>query len=36
MAIHYRTKGIFIKKAARGEADEIFTVYTKDFGKLNE
>lgn len=34
MAVHYRTEGIFIKKSARGEADEVFTVYTKSFGKL--
>ena len=34
MAVHYRTKGFFLKKSARGEADEIFTVYTEDFGKL--
>lgn len=34
MAVHYRTEGIFIKKSARNEADELFTVYTKDFGKL--
>lgn len=34
MAIHYRTQGFFIKKADRGEADQLLTVYTKDFGKL--
>lgn len=34
MAIHYRTQGFFLKKSARGEADELFAVYTKDFGKL--
>jgi len=34
MAIHYRTQGVFVKKSARGEADELFIVYTKDFGKL--
>ena len=34
MAVHYRTQAIFLKKSARGEADELFTVYTKDFGKL--
>ena len=35
MAVHYRSHGIFLKKSARGEADELFAVYTKDFGKLN-
>jgi len=34
MAIHYRTLGIIIRKENRGEADQIFTIYTKDFGKL--
>jgi DNA repair protein RecO (recombination protein O) len=34
MATHYRTQGVFIKKTARGEADEVFTIYTRDFGKL--
>lgn len=34
MAVHYRTQGIFLKKSARGESDELFTVYTKEFGKL--
>jgi len=34
MAIHYRTLGLIIKKQDRGEADQVFTVYTKDFGKL--
>jgi len=34
MATHYRTKGFFIKKVDRGEADRLFTIYTKDFGKL--
>ncbi len=35
MAVHYRTQGFFIKKADRGEDNQLFTVYTKDFGKLN-
>lgn len=35
MFIHYRTKGIFIKRREMGEADILFTVYTQDFGKLN-
>lgn len=34
MAVHYRTQGFFIKKTDRGEADQLFTIYTKDFGKL--
>ena len=34
MFIHYRTQGIFIKREERGEADILFTVYTKDFGKV--
>lgn len=35
MAIHYRTQGIFLKKEEKGEADFLFTIYTKDFGKLD-
>ena len=31
---HYRTQGIFLKKEDRGEADQLFTIYTKDYGKL--
>ncbi len=34
MAIHYRTQGFILEKINRGEADQLFTVYTKDFGKL--
>lgn len=34
MAIHYRTQGICLKKTYRGEADELLTFYTKEFGKL--
>ena len=34
MAVHYRTQGFFIKKTDRGEDSQLFTVYTKDFGKL--
>lgn len=34
MAIYCRTQGFFIKKTDRGEADRLFTIYTKDFGKL--
>lgn len=31
---HYRTEGIFLKKEGRGEADQLFSIFTKDFGKL--
>lgn len=34
MFLHYRTRGIIFKKEDRSEADQLFTVYTKDFGKL--
>jgi len=34
MAVHYRTEGLILKKLDRGEADRIFTVFTRDFGKL--
>jgi len=34
MFTHYRTQGFILKKADAGEADRLFTVYTKDFGKL--
>ncbi|MEK7071705.1 MAG: DNA repair protein RecO, partial [Patescibacteria group bacterium] len=34
MFIHYRSRGLIFKKEERGEADLLFTVYTKDFGKL--
>jgi DNA repair protein RecO (recombination protein O) len=34
MAAHYRTVGIIFKKKERGEADLVFTAYTRDFGKL--
>ena len=34
MAVHYRTQGFIIKKTDRGESDRLFTIYTKDFGKL--
>jgi len=35
MFTHYRTEGFILKKIDRGEADRIFTVYTRDFGKLD-
>ena len=34
MFLHYQTQGFILKKENRGEADQIFTIYTKDFGKL--
>lgn len=34
MAVHYRTLGFILKKEDRGEADQLFTIFTKDFGKL--
>lgn len=34
MFIHYRTRGFILKKVDRGEADQLFTIFTKDFGKL--
>ena len=34
MFVHYRTLGLIFKKDDRGEADQLFTIYTKDFGKL--
>ncbi len=34
MFVHYRTQGFIFKKEDKGEADQLFSVYTKDFGKL--
>lgn len=34
MFIHYRTKGIVLKKRDRGESDQFFIVFTEDFGKI--
>jgi DNA repair protein RecO (recombination protein O) len=34
MTVHYRTEGIVLATLNRGEADRSFTIYTKDFGKL--
>jgi len=34
MFIHYRTEGIILNKKEKGEADQIFTIYTKGFGML--
>lgn len=34
MFVHYRTQGLIIRKDNRAEADQLFSVYTRDFGKL--
>ena len=34
MFTHYRTSGFILKKVDRGEVDQLFTIYTKDFGRL--
>jgi len=34
MAVHYRTQGFVLKKENLREADQLFTIYTRDFGKL--
>jgi DNA repair protein RecO (recombination protein O) len=34
MFIRYRTLGFVFKKEDRGEADQIFKIFTKDFGKI--
>ena len=34
MAFRYRTQGWVFKKEDRGEADQVLTIYTKDFGKI--
>ncbi len=34
MFVHYRTRGFILKKEDRSEADLLFTIYTKDFGKI--
>jgi len=34
MAVRYRTHGFIIKKTDRGETNQLFTIYTKEFGKL--
>lgn len=35
MRTHWRTEGIILKKSDRFENDRVFTVFTKDFGKLD-
>jgi DNA repair protein RecO (recombination protein O) len=34
MFVDYRTQGFILKKIDRGEADQLFTIFTEDFGKL--
>jgi DNA repair protein RecO (recombination protein O) len=34
MTLHYRTQGFIFKKEDRLEADRIFSVFTKDFGRM--
>jgi len=34
MFIHYRTRAFVLKETERGEADKLFTVFARDFGKL--
>ncbi len=34
MAVHYRTQGFVLKKTDLREADQVFDIFTKDFGKL--
>jgi len=34
MAIRYRTRGFVLKKENQGESNQIFTLYTENFGKL--
>jgi DNA repair protein RecO (recombination protein O) len=34
MFTHYRSEALFLKKEDRGEADRLFTVFTKEFGKI--
>ena len=34
MFVHHRTQGFVLKKVDQGEADQLFSIYTEDFGKL--
>lgn len=34
MFVHYRSKGLILKKVDRAEADQLLLIYTKDFGRL--
>lgn len=35
MAVYYRTEGYVLNKTGLREADQLFTVYTKDYGKID-
>lgn len=35
MAIHYRSQGIIFQKKDVGEADRLFSIYTREFGRLD-
>ena len=35
MATYYRTQGYVIKKTGLREADQLFTIYTEDYGKID-
>jgi DNA repair protein RecO (recombination protein O) len=35
MFVHHRTRAIVLKKVDHKENDQLFTLYTKDFGKIN-
>jgi len=34
MFVNYKTSGVFLKKIDKGEADQLFTIYTRDYGRL--
>lgn len=34
MSVHYRTQGVILRKQDAGEANRVFTVFTRDSGKL--
>ncbi|MBU2635445.1 recombination protein O N-terminal domain-containing protein, partial [Patescibacteria group bacterium] len=34
MTVHYRTQSFILEKTDLREADQVFTIYAKDFGKL--
>jgi len=34
MTYHFSTIGFVFKKENKSEADQLFSIYTKDFGKL--
>ena len=35
MATHYSTEGIILRSEDRGDADRVFTVFTRDYGKVS-